>query len=313
LLTTTVEAVRADCGRLSARTHDESPVQRLIAGRPEGCEDALRAAEAALLVDPQTWQVTVGDATALAISLGGPPPGDRRRGTDVLAVARTGPAFSPAERELLEHLAAQAAISLENLELHELIQRQAIIDELTGLVNHRRVQQILAQALLDTERARQPLALIMLDIDDFKRINDTHGHQQGDRVLREVARVLRAASRPGDHAGRYGGEELARVLPGTTLDEARMVAERIRQAVAALDIALPDGGAIQVTASLGIAAVPDCAHDRESLIEAADAAMYAAKRAGKNQTAHAPTAHPPHARRFGPGRDAASIARPHTP
>jgi diguanylate cyclase (GGDEF)-like protein len=313
LLTTTIESVRADCGRLSARQHDGPLVPRLVAGAPEGCADALRAAEAALLTDRQPWQVSVGDATALAVPLGSPSPGERRRAADVLTVARTGTAFSPAERELLEHLAAQAAVSLENLDLHELVQRQAITDELTGLLNHRRLQQVLDQGLLDVQRTRQPLALLMLDIDDFKRVNDTHGHQQGDRVLREVARVLREASRPLDNAGRYGGEELALVLPGTTLHEARIVAERVRQAIADLTIPVPEGGTLGVTASLGVAAIPTCAHDRETLIKAADAALYAAKRAGKNQTAQAPAARPPAARRFPPGRDTATIGHPHAP
>jgi len=315
LLTTAIEAVQADCGRLSAHTHAGPLIARLAAGRRESCADALRAAEAALLADPGTRQVTLGDASALAIQLGGPPPGDRRRATDVLAVARTGPAFSPAERELLEQLAAQAAISLENLELHELIQRQANTDELTGLLNHRRLQQVLGQALLDAQRTQRPVALIMLDIDDFKRVNDTHGHQQGDRVLREVAGVLRTASRPLDHAGRYGGEELALVLPATTLDEARAVAERVREAIAALTLTLPNGSSLRVTASLGVATAPDCAPDREALIHAADAAMYAAKRAGKNQTTQAPNPRPSPARRFTRGRDTAHtpIASPDTP
>jgi diguanylate cyclase (GGDEF)-like protein len=312
LLTTTIEAVQADGGRLSARTPDGPPVARLAAGALQGCEDALRAAEAALCADPQPWQVTVGEATALAIPLGGPPPGDRRRGTDMLTVARSGAAFSAAERELIEHLAAQTAVSLENLDLHELVQRQAVTDELTGLLNHRRLQQVLAQALSDADRTRQPVALVMIDIDDFKRVNDTHGHQQGDRVLREVARVLQAESRPHDHAGRYGGEELALVLPATTLDAAAVVAERVRQAIGALSLALPAGGTIAITASLGIAAAPDCARDREALIEAADGALYAAKHAGKNQTAHAPATPSPRPRRFEPGR-AAPSGRPDTP
>jgi diguanylate cyclase (GGDEF)-like protein len=312
LLTTTVEAVQADCGRLSARTADGVLVERLAAGRAELVADALRAAETALLADPGTRQATVGDATAVAIPLGGPLPGDRRRSVDVLAVARTGTEFSPAECELLEHLAAQAAVSLENVDLHELIQRQAVTDELTGLLNHRRLQQVVAEALGEAERTRQPLALVMIDIDDFKRVNDTHGHQQGDRVLRAVARVLQDVSRPHDHAGRYGGEELALVLPATSRDEACNVAERVREAIAATTLPLPEGGAIAVTASLGVAAAPDCADDRESLIEAADKALYAAKRAGKDQVSAAPTSGSPAARRFSPGRDLAASGRPDT-
>jgi diguanylate cyclase (GGDEF)-like protein len=161
----------------------------------------------------------------------------------------------------------------------------------------------LHEVLDDEMRAAQgsdrPLALIMLDVDNFKRVNDLHGHQQGDRVLRECARVVRASARQGDHTGRYGGEELAIVLPDTSGREAVRVAERIRRAVAALSLPLPDGGTLAVTASLGVAGLPDCAGDREALVAAADAALYTAKHAGKDRTVHAP------ARR----RDVASPAR----
>jgi diguanylate cyclase (GGDEF)-like protein len=290
LLTTTIEAVQADCGRLSAHTHAGPLIARLAAGQPESCADALRAAETALLADPGTRQVTLGDASALAIQLGGPPPGDRRRATDVLAVARTGPAFSPAERELLEQLAAQAAISLENLELHELIQRQANTDELTGLLNHRRLQQVLGQALLDAQRTQRPVALIMLDIDDFKAVNDSYGHMQGDLVLREVARVLRESSREIDEPARYGGEEMAVCLPQTDLKGAYKFAERVRQRIEELQMPLleGDGPPVSVTASLGVASLTGLpAPDKEALVAAADAALYEAKRAGKNRTVRA--------------------------
>jgi diguanylate cyclase (GGDEF)-like protein len=290
LLTGTVEAVHADCGRLSARAPDGSLGVAMATGEPGRCAAALDAVEAraAELAGPGPWLETVGEATALAVPLGGPSRGDRRRKSDALIVARTGRPFSTAERDLLDHLAGQAAVSLENLELHELVQRQAATDELTGLLNHRHLHQVLDQTL--RERGQRPVALLMLDIDDFKLVNDAYGHQWGDRVLTEVAGALRAESRPFDHAGRYGGEELALVLPGTTLEEARVVAERVRAAIAALGFAPPAAEAFRVTASVGIAEVPACARDRQMLVGAADAAMYAAKRAGKNRTAEAPLA-----------------------
>ena len=124
----------------------------------------------------------------------------------------------------------------------------------------------------------------MLDIDDFKRINDTFGHLQGDAVLVEVARVLRELSRDIDEPARYGGEELAVILPQTDLNGAELAAERMRLAIEDLRIpALSGGDTLSVTASFGVAALPATAQDRESLIAEADAALYRAKRAGKNR------------------------------
>jgi diguanylate cyclase (GGDEF)-like protein len=124
----------------------------------------------------------------------------------------------------------------------------------------------------------------MLDVDDFKRVNDIHGHPQGDEVLRAVARVLRHVSRDVDVPARYGGEELAMVLPQTDLDGAYLAAERVRAAIAALEV-LPPGGAdaLRMTVSLGVAAATRAS--AKDLIAAADGALYAAKRAGKNRTA----------------------------
>ena len=135
-------------------------------------------------------------------------------------------------------------------------------------------------------RFGRPLALAMFDIDDFKAINDTHGHQQGDLVLREVAAVLRGACRVTDEAARYGGEELAVILPNTDLEGAHVVAEAIRRAVQALTVRLPDGTSLGVTVSAGVSIV-EHPGDPADLIAAADAALYEAKRSGKNRTCRA--------------------------
>ena len=125
---------------------------------------------------------------------------------------------------------------------------------------------------------------MLLDIDDFKRVNDTHGHQQGDVVLREVARVLRETSREVDLPARYGGEELAVVLPGTDLEGAVNLAERVRRGIEDLAVRSDVNGALRVTASLGVATLPGAGYDARSLVEAADDALYRAKRMGKNRT-----------------------------
>jgi diguanylate cyclase (GGDEF)-like protein len=129
----------------------------------------------------------------------------------------------------------------------------------------------------------------MIDIDDFKSVNDTYGHPQGDVVLRQVARVLRDSSREADAPARYGGEEMALILPHTDLEGSYAIAERVRTAIEALRVPRVDQtGVLRVTASLGVAATSDGV--KEELIADADTALYAAKRQGKNRTIRAPFA-----------------------
>ena len=220
-----------------------------------------------------------------------------RRGTrgatenvGVLSIARHGEGFNRQDRELLEYLAGQAVVSIENADLHDTVKRQAVTDELTGLFNHRRFQEVIANEVERTKRGGPGMGLIMLDIDNFKRVNDTYGHMQGDLVLREVARVLRESSREIDEPARYGGEEMAVALPGTDLDGAFLFAERVRRRIESLDLPLIDGeGSLRVTASFGAAALPSDQEmaDKDSLVAAADAALYRAKRSGKNRTVRA--------------------------
>ena len=129
----------------------------------------------------------------------------------------------------------------------------------------------------------------MLDIDNFKRVNDTYGHMQGDMVLREVARVLRQSAREIDEPARYGGEEMAVALPQTDLDGAYRFAERVRQRIEALELPLLNGdGRLKVTASFGAASLATAEPpDKAGLVAAADAALYEAKRSGKNRTVKA--------------------------
>jgi diguanylate cyclase (GGDEF)-like protein len=206
----------------------------------------------------------------------------------VISIVREGANFNETERELFAYLVGQAAVSIENANLHETVQHQAVTDELTGLFNVRHFHESLDNEIERSRRFQSSVGLAMLDIDDFKRVNDTYGHQQGDLVLLEVARCLRALSRDIDEPARYGGEELAVILPQTDLNGAELLAERMRSAIAALSIKRLDGnGSLAVTASFGVASLPMSAGDKESLIAAADAALYRAKRGGKNRVERA--------------------------
>ncbi|MGH2981297.1 MAG: GGDEF domain-containing protein [Solirubrobacterales bacterium] len=178
---------------------------------------------------------------------------------------------------------------------HERTEEEAITDELTGLSNHRRFRQILSKEVERARRFDRPLSVVMLDLDDFKEINDTYGHLQGDRVLREVGRVLRSESREVDEPARYGGEEFAIALPETRIDGAMEVGERIRRRLDGIRIPLDGDGEIAIRASVGVAGSPEQPADTRTLIKAADQALYRAKQQGKNRTARAVTGRAPEA------------------
>jgi diguanylate cyclase (GGDEF)-like protein len=161
------------------------------------------------------------------------------------------------------------------------MQRDALFDVVTRLRNHRYFQVRLREELSRSKRHNRPVALLLLDLDNFKRVNDAFGHAVGDQVLRQIGELLVQNARGADVICRYGGEELAVILPETPLADAAQVAERFRLAVEKRQ----DERGSNVTVSAGVAAFPDHAADADGLIAAADAAMYRAKRAGKNQVA----------------------------
>jgi len=278
LLRTAMDALRAARGRASARgTSAES-------GRASGdIEAALRSAEATARRDGRGAVAAEGRCFAVAHPLSVEPRSSG--GGDVIVVGRADIAFGEDEQALLGYLAAQMAVALENVALHERLRREARIDELTGLANHRHFQESLRDELERLRRFRRPLALAMVDIDHFKAVNDTYGHQQGDEVLREVAAAIRGVCRATDLPARYGGEEMAVVMPETDLDGAFAAGEQIRRAVEYLPIARRDGGGrLAVTVSVGVAATGPEPPAGAELIAAADDALYDAKRSGRNRT-----------------------------
>jgi len=172
--------------------------------------------------------------------------------------------------------------SIESLQAkQEELRTQAITDSLTGMVNHEQVFSELARVLNAAQRERIPLCILMADLDHFKKVNDTYGHQSGDMVLRETSERIKASLRDFDLVGRYGGEEFMILLVNTTLDTAGLIAERIRIAIES-DTMPTISQPITVTMSMGIAAAGE-ADTVETLVERADKALYNAKNGGRNQ------------------------------
>ncbi|MEO6777550.1 MAG: sensor domain-containing diguanylate cyclase [Kofleriaceae bacterium] len=201
----------------------------------------------------------------------------------VIAVQSTRTAaFGPESQRLLEALALQIAAALQNAHLYEL----AMVDGLTGLYVRRYFDARIEEEVERARRYNNTFSVIMMDIDDFKKLNDTYGHLVGDRVLRAISNVVKGQMRGVDTATRFGGEELAVILPRTEMVGAYNLAERIREGIAELRITTDDEPpkVLGVTASLGIAAFPESkAQDATDLVRRADRALYRAKKMGKNR------------------------------
>lgn len=165
----------------------------------------------------------------------------------------------------------------------EALRQLATRDQLTGLLNRREFDRIMAEEAERCRRFGQPLALVMVDIDHFKAVNDTHGHQAGDAVLREIAKTLTGQLRTVDRVARIGGEEFALVLMQTGRSAATEVAQRVVEAVAASPVVIESGASLRLTISAGVAVLPDDVSWLELLIGAADRSLFAAKRGGRNR------------------------------
>jgi diguanylate cyclase (GGDEF)-like protein len=179
----------------------------------------------------------------------------------------------------LAQASMHTALALRNARLLGENERLATRDSLTGLANRRLFDESLQREVARAERLTTPVSLLVLDVDHFKQVNDTYGHQTGDAVLREVADALVANTKNYDVAARYGGDEFVVLLPGCHRGDAMRVAERVRSGIARAV------GEAPVTVSAGVATVPDNASDAERLMAAADAALYEAKRTGRDKVA----------------------------
>jgi diguanylate cyclase (GGDEF)-like protein len=194
--------------------------------------------------------------------------------------------FSVVTGHVLQMVANQAAAVLGTIRLIERHKEVAIRDGLTGLFNRRAFQDLLSRTVARSERAGGSFGLVLLDIDHFKKLNDTHGHPAGDEALKQVAAVLREHCRAGDEAARYGGEEFAVVLASGDPASAMRTAERLRREIQETVVRL-GGGSIRLTASFGVALWPRDGRTPEALLAAVDRALYAAKQGGRNRVVEA--------------------------
>jgi diguanylate cyclase (GGDEF)-like protein len=241
-----------------------------------------------LRCDPRIRHGAVGAVVAFPLSCRG-----RRVGALVgldSAASTREPRIPPTMLRALRMLLEPAAVALDNALLLKRAEALSVTDDLTHLYNSRYLNLVLRRETKRASRSGRPLSLLFIDMDGFKTVNDTHGHMCGSRALVEAAAVIRGSARETDAVARFGGDEFALVLPDTGVDGAMAVGERIRERLAAHTFLADDGLDIHLTASVGVATLPDVAASADELIQAADRAMYQVKQSGKNgiQTAAAP-------------------------
>ena len=262
-------------GEALAATHDINQLLRVIV---EAAVEATDANGARLLADDGTLVETgdpdsEGERLEFALTAG-------RTGFGTLTIV--GDSFDEDQRLAAASLASHAAIALENARLHRIVERQALVDGLTGIANRRQCEDALTAEIARAERLGSTLTLVLADLDDFKAVNDVHGHAVGDDVLRKFAAALRSTVRDSDLAGRWGGEEFLLLLPGADATGGALLADRVRAAFSERSFAGRDGESVNVTCSFGVAQHRPGDDERE-LFASADRALYRAKRAGKNR------------------------------
>jgi len=291
---------RADRLAVYLRTDDVSAFHlQAVLGFPQ---DVVAAGQCMPATDPFCGQAAACEVTVLNVQAGLDLPGKtylhdpglqslilvplRSRGISIGSVHllfTTLRVLSATERQLLDTISRQVGVAVENAQLYQKSHRLAITDGLTGLYNYRYFYEVLGQEIEQSRHCDSQLALVMLDLDDFKEYNDIHGHLAGDDLLVDLARLLGGQIRTVDTAARYGGEEIAILLPKTDKPTARLMAERIRQAIGThVFVTRETQDSTRITVSVGVAAFPDDAVKARELVHAADMALYAAKQAGKN-------------------------------
>jgi diguanylate cyclase (GGDEF)-like protein len=193
--------------------------------------------------------------------------------------------FSSEDVDTLSTLAVHAGVAIDNARFVEKMEQQAITDSLTGLSNHMEFQKRLGEEIDRGRRYHKEFSLLMFDLDHFKMVNDSYGHQMGDAVLKEMASVLKGCLRSVDLVFRYGGEEFAVILPETSEESAKIISECIRQTIADSSYGMGSNNSLMITVSIGLSSFPQDADQREELIATADQALFSAKRSGRNRVA----------------------------
>jgi diguanylate cyclase (GGDEF)-like protein len=237
-----------------------------------------------LLTATERWEAPPRSAAVLPLMLDG-----RAMGAVVAWHPEPG-RFGDREMEIVRLLVSVAPLPMRSARRFEALDQRASTDPLTGLANRSTFDARLASLSSYFDRYARPFSVVALDVDFFKKFNDTWGHEAGDRVLQHVAELLRATVRDVDLPARMGGEEFVVLLPETTLRQAMDAAERIRRTLEAKAV-IWNGHPLRVTASLGVSACPDCTASPAEVLAQADAALYRAKDAGRNQVASAPALH----------------------
>src|SRR3954452_17624049 len=256
-------------------THDPAQLMRVVVESAVEATGAVggvvisREGELARAGDPDA----AGERIAFPLRVGS---------SDFGSLVLSADSFDADQVETAASLAAQVVVALENARLHGIVERQALVDSLTGLANRRSFEDTLRGELARAARFADSVCVVFADLDDFKQVNDRYGHAAGDEVLKAFAGALRKTARESDVAGRWGGEEFALVLPGTDAAGGARLAERARAAIEARQVEMPNGDLCSVTASFGVAAFPEY-RELDDLLAAADTALYEAKDAGKNR------------------------------
>jgi diguanylate cyclase (GGDEF)-like protein len=269
----------------SARRIDELELMNRIRGSLyqrtsvsfETTEAIVVADNVSLSSDPD---VTSGDVLANEVSA---VLRQEKRVAGLLALYRAEPAYTSEEEGIFEVATSLIAMALANIHAQRRIQKLADTDDLTGIGNKRSFRTKLAAEVERSRVYRVPLSVLMIDLDDFKAINDTHGHPMGDVILSELCGAIREILRPTDHFARFGGDEFTVILPHTDLDGAKATAERILERVREMRLEADDDSVIALTLSIGISTYRDSDGNPSDLLQRADDRLYESKHSGKDR------------------------------